>query len=249
MALNANFRTDLESQIAKLKADRVYKTLNHLESPQAAHVRMEGRGNVLVLSSNNYLGLCDEPTVVHAGIQGLETLFASTPKTAADRPQVARRLAERGVRFLELIDVGSSANWDSHGNMADHERLAKAIDQPIAALLGDLKQRGLLEDTLVVWGGEFGRTPVSENGNGRDHNPYGFTMVMAGAGIRGGRAYGTSDDLGLHAVEDRLHVHDLHATWLHLLGADHMKTVFKHKGRPERPTLNEGEPYLKLVTG
>ncbi|MFM8275002.1 MAG: DUF1501 domain-containing protein [Gemmata sp.] len=162
---------------------------------------------------------------------------------------LARRLVERGVRFVQLYH-GAGSKWDSHSNLdKNHSALCKAMDKPVAGLLADLKRSGLLDSTLVVWGGEFGRTPMSEQGNGRDHNPYGFTMVMAGAGIRGGRAYGTSDDLGLHAVEDRLHVHDLHATWLHLLGADHMKTVFKHKGRPERPTLNEGEPYLKLVTG
>ncbi len=113
----------------------------------------------------------------------------------------------------------------------------------------DLKRRGLLDSTLVIWGGEFGRTPQSEQGNGRDHNPYGFTMLMAGAGVKGGVAHGTTDDLGLHAVDERLHVHDLHATVLHLMGMDHMKLVYKHKGRPERPTLNEGEPFLKLVGG
>ena len=99
----------------------------------------------------------------------------------------------------------------------------------------------------MVWGGEFGRTPQSEQGNGRDHNPYGFTMCLAGAGIQGGRTFGATDELGLHAVEDRLHVHDLHATFLGLLGVDNMKLVYKHKGRPERPTLNEGEPCKKLI--
>ncbi|VTU02619.1 secreted protein containing duf1501 : Uncharacterized protein OS=Pirellula staleyi (strain ATCC 27377 / DSM 6068 / ICPB 4128) GN=Psta_3333 PE=4 SV=1: DUF1501 [Gemmataceae bacterium] len=162
---------------------------------------------------------------------------------------LARRLVERGVRFVQLYH-GAGSKWDSHSNLdKNHAGLCKSMDKPVAGLLADLKRRGLFHSTLVVWGGEFGRTPQSEQGNGRDHNPYGFTMLMAGAGVRGGRAYGATDELGLHAVEDRLHVHDLHATWLHLLGADHMKLVYKHKGRPERPTLNEGEPFTRLVAG
>jgi uncharacterized protein (DUF1501 family) len=120
------------------------------------------------------------------------------------------------------------------------------MDQPVAGLLQDLKRRGLLDETLVIWGGEFGRTPMSEKGDGRDHNPYGFTMWMAGGGVKGGQVLGSTDDIGLHAVEDRLHVHDLHATILHALGIDNMQLTYRHKGRPERPTLNEGEAYEKL---
>ena len=122
------------------------------------------------------------------------------------------------------------------------------MDQPVAALLTDLKQRGLLDETLVVWGGEFGRTPMSEKGDGRDHNPSGFTMWMAGGGVRAGHAYGTTDEVGLHAVEDRLHVHDLHSTILHLMGIDHRKLVYLHKGRPERIDENEGHAYKKIAT-
>jgi hypothetical protein len=116
-----------------------------------------------------------------------------------------------------------------------------------AGLLSDLKARGLLEETLVIWGGEFGRTPMSEQGDGRDHNPTGFTMWMAGGGVQGGRTYGATDDLGLYAVEDRLHVHDLHATILHLLGIDHTALTYTHKGRPERVDQNEGSAYTKLL--
>jgi uncharacterized protein (DUF1501 family) len=105
----------------------------------------------------------------------------------------------------------------------------------------------LLHDTLVVWGGEFGRTPMGEKGDGRDHNPYGFTMWMAGGGVKGGQVIGSTDEVGLHAVENRLHVHDLHATILHLLGLNNMELVFRYKGRPERPTINEGAPCLKLL--
>ena len=162
---------------------------------------------------------------------------------------LARRLVERGVRFVQLYH-GAGSKWDSHANLdKNHSALCKSMDKPVAGLLADLKRRGLLDSTLVVWGGEFGRTPQSEQGNGRDHNANGFTMLMAGAGVTGGRVYGTTDELGLHAVEDRLHVHDLHATWLRLMGVDHMKLIYKHKGRPERPTLNEGEPFERLVKG
>ena len=160
---------------------------------------------------------------------------------------LARRLVERGVRFVQLYH-GAGSNWDAHTKIeSNHTQLCKASDKPIAGLLKDLKARGLLDSTLVIWGGEFGRTPMSEKGDGRDHNPTGFTMWLAGGGVKGGQAIGTTDEVGLHAVEDRLHIHDFHATILHLLGIDHMKLVYKHKGRPERPTLNEGEAYAKIT--
>lgn len=151
---------------------------------------------------------------------------------------VARRLAERGVRFLELIDVGSSNNWDSHGNMADHERLAKAIDQPIAGLLTDLKQRGLLERTLVVWTTEFGRTPFNQNAahTGREHHNLCFSSWLAGGGIKGGMVYGTSDEYGILPAEKPVDTHDLHATILHTLGLDHEKLTFRYAGRDFRLT-------------
>ncbi len=153
---------------------------------------------------------------------------------------LARRLVERGVRFVQLYS-GSGSKWDAHSGIEkNHSRLCKQVDKPVAALLADLKQRGLLDETLVIWGGEFGRTPMSEKGDGRDHNPTGFTMWMAGGGVRGGQVLGATDELGFHAVENRLHVRDLHATILYLLGIDHMQLVYRHKGRPERPTVNEG---------
>ena len=159
---------------------------------------------------------------------------------------LSRRLVERGVRFVQLYS-GSGSKWDAHkGIEANHSKLCRGTDQPIAGLLRDLKQRGLLDETLVIWGGEFGRTPMSEQGDGRDHNPYGFTMWFAGGGVRGGQTIGTTDEIGLHAVEDRLHVHDLHATVLASMGVDHMEMVYKHKGRPERATINEGSVCKKL---
>ena len=160
---------------------------------------------------------------------------------------MARRLVERGVRFVQLYH-GAGSKWDSHTGMEkNHSRLCGNVDLPIAGLVTDLKQRGLLDETLIIWGGEFGRTPMSEKGDGRDHNPTGFTMWMAGGGVKGGQTIGATDELGLHAVEDRLHVHDLHATVMRLLGLDHTEVIYMHKGRPERVDLNEGHPSDKIV--
>ena len=160
---------------------------------------------------------------------------------------LARRLVERGVRFVQLYS-GSGSKWDSHSKIEEnHSRLCRQIDQPVAALLKDLKQRGLLDETLVVWGGEFGRTPMSEKGDGRDHNPTGFTMWMAGGGVKGGSLIGATDELGLRAVEDRLHVHDLHASIVRLLGIDHTRLIYFHQGRPERVDINEGEAHDRLT--
>ncbi len=153
---------------------------------------------------------------------------------------LARRLVERGVRFVQLYS-GSGSRWDAHTDLEkNHSGLCAASDRPIAGLLTDLKRRGLLEETLVIWGGEFGRTPMSEKGDGRDHNPYGFTMWLAGGGVKGGQVIGATDEFGMHAVQDRVHVHDLHATILAALGLDHTQLIFPHQGRPERPTVNEG---------
>jgi len=161
---------------------------------------------------------------------------------------LARRFVERGVRFIQLYS-GAGSKWDAHTNLEkNHSELCRSTDKPIAGLLRDLKRRGLLDQTLVIWGGEFGRTPMSEKGDGRDHNPYGFTMWIAGGGVTGGRTIGATDEAGLHAIDTRLHVHDLHATILHLLGLDHTKLVYFHKGRPERATINEGDVYRKITS-
>ena len=162
---------------------------------------------------------------------------------------LARRLVERGVRFVQLYH-GAGKKWDAHADLEkNHSEQCRSSDRPIAGLLKDLKCRGLLDETLVVWGGEFGRTPMSEGGAGRDHNPTGFTMWMAGGGVKGGQTIGATDEVGLHAVEDRLHVHDLHATILHLLGINHRKLVYLHKGQPERVDLNSGHAYKRITTG
>lgn len=154
---------------------------------------------------------------------------------------LARRLVERGVRFVELYS-GSGSGWDAHNNIeANHGKMCKSSDKPIHGLLTDLKARGLLDETLVVWGGEFGRTPFNEKGDGRDHNPWGFTMFMAGGGIKGGQVLGTTDEIGLRGIDKRVHVTDLHATILHALGLDHTRVTFPHNGRSERPTIVTGE--------
>lgn len=160
---------------------------------------------------------------------------------------LARRLVERGVRFVELY-CGSGSGWDAHANIeANHSKWCKASDKPIAGLLTDLKARGLLEETLVVWGGEFGRTPFNEKGNGRDHNPWGFTMWFAGGGIKPGQTVGSTDEIGLRAVERRSHVHDIHATILHLLGLNHIQLTYLHNGRAERPTVVSGDVIRELI--
>ncbi|MCC2671660.1 MAG: hypothetical protein K0Q72_4131 [Armatimonadetes bacterium] len=156
---------------------------------------------------------------------------------------VARRLVERGVRFIELLCPRVSADrWDQHSDLkAGHENNAKATDKPVAALLKDLKSRGLLDSTLVVWAGEFGRTPMAQGSNGRDHNPFGFTIWMAGGGVKGGTVYGATDDYGYYAVENKVSLHDLHATMLHLLGMDHKRLTYRFSGRDMRLTDVYGE--------
>lgn len=158
--------------------------------------------------------------------------------TFARQCLLARRLVERGVRFIELTCPAVKGDrWDQHSGLVEgHTANALATDQPIGALLADLKQRGLFNDTLVVWSGEFGRTPFAQGSNGRDHNPQGFSLWLAGGGVKGGQAYGATDEWGYHAVEDRLEIHDLHATMLHLLGLDHERTTFRFSSRDMRLT-------------
>ena len=163
---------------------------------------------------------------------GMEAKFKGT-QVFGRQCLLARRLVERGVRFIELTcpQVGHD-RWDQHGGLKKgHERNAKSVDQPIAALLKDLKRRGLLEETLVVWAGEFGRTPFAQGTNGRDHNPYGFSVWMAGGGVKGGTVYGRTDEYGYKAIENRCTIHDLHATMLHLLGLNHETLTFRFSGR------------------
>lgn len=158
---------------------------------------------------------------------------------------MARRFAERGVRFIQCTH---SYKWDQHGNLRnDHAKNALEVDKPIAGLLADLKSRGLLNDTLVLWGGEFGRTPVAQGDDGRDHNPQGYTMWLAGGGVKAGLVYGRTDDYGYFAVENKVHLHDLHATMLHLLGIDHLKLTYRYAGRDFRLTDVHGEVVHDII--
>ena len=221
---------------------------NHLEG-RASNSELEARIKSYELAfrmqseAPEAVDLDSEPE----SIKSLYGIDRDHSRTFGRQCLMARRLVERGVRFVQLYH-GAGSKWDSHTKMEEnHSRLCTNVDHPITGLITDLKQRGLLDETLVVWGGEFGRTPMSEKGDGRDHNPTGFTMWMAGGGVRGGQAVGATDELGLHAVEDRLHVHDIHATIMRLLGLDHTQVVYMHKGRPERVDLNEGHASTRIV--
>jgi hypothetical protein len=178
-------------------------------------------------------------------------LYGLDDSTTADfgaRCLLARRLVERGVRFVQLYS-GNIVGWDAHEDVeGNHSVMARRTDKPIAGLLDDLHSRGLLETTLVIWGGEFGRMPMSEQGKGRDHNPHGFTVWMAGGGIKAGVTHGATDEIGLRAAVDRVHVNDLHATILHLLGLDHENLTFLINGREERLTQNAGKVVHHILT-
>jgi Protein of unknown function (DUF1501) len=178
-------------------------------------------------------------------------LDASYPQTRIFATQclMARRLVERGVRFIELTcPSGNGDRWDQHGGLRDgHQKNCKTVDQPMAALLRDLRSRGLLESTLVVWGGEFGRTPFAQGQDGRDHNPFGFTVWLAGGGVRGGSSYGQSDEFGYRALGNKTSLHDLHATMLYLLGLDHTRLTFRFSGRDMRLTDVEGEVIREIL--
>jgi hypothetical protein len=177
-------------------------------------------------------------------------LEAARTADFGSRCLLARRLVERGVRFVQLYSGGGPliTQWDAHDDLnSNHETMCGHVDQPIAALLKDLKARGLLETTLVVWASEFGRTPMSQGGKGRDHNPYGYTMWLAGGGVKGGQAIGSTDEFGLRAVDTRISVNDFHATILHLLGLDHEKLTYLHNSRDERLTDVGGEVVREVL--
>ena len=182
-------------------------------------------------------------------LYGLDSKYEPT-RTFGMQCLIARRLVEKGVRFIELTCPRISGNdrWDAHGGLKkNHGDNSRAIDQPIAGLLRDLKSRGMLKDTLVVWSGEFGRTPFAQGSNGRDHNPFGFTIWMAGGGVKEGFTYGATDEFGYRAVENKLDIHDMHATMLHLLGMDHKKMTYLFDGRDMRLTDVHGNVAHDLI--
>jgi hypothetical protein len=186
------------------------------------------------------MDLAQEP----ANVQRLYGLDNPATENFARQCLMARRFAEAGVRFIEVCHTG----WDQHRNLLeDHTRHARAVDRPIAGLLADLQSRGLLDDTLVIWGGEFGRTPYGQTDNGRDHNHNGYTIWMAGGGVKGGLAHGKTDEYGYEAVENKVHIHDWHATILHLLGLDHERLTYRYAGREMRLTDTHGDVVRAIL--
>ena len=241
-----------------LEVEKLIRNLNH---PELTREQQRTQLELLKKLNQRHLQQRQQDSQLEAQIRALELAFAMQKEAhqafdISDEPKaireaygdtvfgrsclLARRLAEHGVRFSQVYYVDSGKQpWDTHSdNNARHRKLCADSDRASAALIHDLKQRGMLEDTLVVWGGEFGRTPYAQKGKkpGRDHHNTGFSMFLAGGGVRGGTTYGATDEFGMHAVEDRVHVHDLHATILHLLGIDHRKLTYRYSGRDYRLT-------------
>jgi len=236
-------------------------------------VRQKGKLDFIQEANRRYGAQRPDHAYVDAQIAAMELAYrmqSSTPEVVdlaretaetkqlygMDRPDtekngrnclLARRLVERGVRFVQLY-MGVGSQWDAHADLeGNHSRYCLESDRPIAGLIRDLKRRGMLDDTLVIWGGEFGRTPMSESGNGRDHNPYGFTMCFAGGGVKPGFVYGSTDEIGLYAVDHPVHVRDIHATILHLLGLNHRDLKFPNNGREEIATNLGGDHITDIV--
>jgi hypothetical protein len=248
----------------------VDKLVEYIKSPSASLEEQRRQLDLVRRLNENHLAERGDDPQLEARIQSFELAFRMQTEAAevfdisreSEKTREAygasaigrqllmtRRLLERGVRFVQLYS-GNFQPWDNHSNIEkDHKRLAGEWDGPIAAFLTDLKQRGLFETTLVMWGGEFGRTPVAElpELSGRDHNHYGFSMWLAGGGAKGGYVHGATDEFGFAAVEDKVHVHDLHATILHLLGFDHEKLVYRHAGRDFRLTDVYGQVVDELI--
>jgi hypothetical protein len=207
------------------------------------NLAMEGRINSFELAFRMQMAMPDAQDVSRESEATKKLYGMDNPVTANFGRQclMARRFIERGVRFVQVTHSDSEVQWDQHSNLyKGHSKNAAEVDKPIAGLLRDLRSHGLLEDTLVLWGGEFGRTPTAEGKDGRDHNPNGFTMWLAGGGVKPGIAYGATDDYGYFAQENKVHIHDLHATILALLGLDHEKLTYKYAGRDFRLTDVEG---------
>jgi len=260
-AYQGTFVSDLQNPIRNLKNDRVspgrqrrdldaLRRLNDLHrGDRADDSRLSARIESFELAFRMQSQAPDAFDLTHETEATKRCYGIDQEATAVFGRQclLARRLVERGVRFVQLYHTtGGFQPWDQHSDLkGGHARNALATDRPIAGLIQDLRARGLLEDTLLIWGGEFGRTPAAEGRDGRDHHPYGFTMWLAGGGVRGGMAYGSTDEFGWDAVEDRAHVHDLHATILHLLGLDHEKLTYRHSGRDFRLT----DVYGNVIKG
>ena len=244
--IGANGKLDKQASFQFLKsgsaADLQARKLKFLRSMNEEHLRRTRHTPVEGVIKSMELAFRMQgaaPAVIDTSdepdhIRNLYGIGTKETDTYGRQCLLARRFAEAGVRYIQ---VSTPNVWDQHSNLKKgHEKNAKAVDQPIAALLTDLKQRGMLDDTLLVWGGEFGRTPIVQGANGRDHNPQGFTMWLAGGGVRGGIAHGETDEFGYYAVKDKVHMHDLHATILHLMGLDHLQLTYRYAGRDFRLT-------------
>lgn len=237
-----NAKTSRDAQASQVA---LMSQLNRLhQARRGPDSQLEGRSQALETAFRMQFSATDAFDLQQETEQ-TRTRYGSSP--FSNGCLLARRLSERGVRFVQVY-YGDGQPWDTHNNHNDSVRkLCLDIDRPISALLQDLKQRGLLDETLVVWGGEFGRTPTSENGTGRDHNHYGFTTWLAGGGVRGGMTYGETDDFGFRAVHNRVHIHDLHATILHLLGIDHERFTYRAQGLDFRLTGVEPAQVVQAV--
>jgi hypothetical protein len=252
-AANAQIR---HIRSAEFSADEQRRQLDLLQAMNRDHrVRAEGDDRIDGVIASYELAFRMQsaaPALIDLSNESKETkkLYGIDERPTDDFGRqclLARRFAEAGVRFIQ---VSHSFKWDQHGSLkSGHEKNAKEVDKPIAGLLADLKARGLLDDTLVWWGGEFGRTPVAQGKDGRDHNPQGFTMWLAGGGVRDGLTFGATDDYGYYAVRDKVHMHDLHATILHLLGMDHEKLTYRYAGRDFRLTDVYGRVVKEIVRG
>ena len=256
-----------EHQGTPIEIDRTSpdQMIRHLRNAKLDRKAQERQLEFVRLSNAAHLADRGDDALLEARIRSMETAFrmqAAAPEVFDIRKEsestralygegkfanaclLARRLVENGVRMVQVVNGG----WDHHADIGKEIRKkCKEIDGPIAGLLTDLKLRGLLDETLVIWGGEFGRTPVSENGDGRDHNPYGFTMWLAGGGVKGGYVHGATDEFGFRAVEGRVAVHDLHATILHLLGLDHERLTYRYSGRDFRLTDVSGAVVREIL--
>jgi hypothetical protein len=239
-ALVRHIRNDLISPALQRKQLDFLNEVNHEHLAMAgANGALEGRISSFELAFRMQSAMPDAQDVSGESEATRKLYGMDNPVTANFGRQclMARRFLERGVRFVQVTHSDSEVQWDQHGNLyKGHSKNAAEVDKPIAGFLKDLKSRGLLDDTLVIWGGEFGRTPTAQGKDGRDHNPNGFTMWMAGGGVKKGFAYGATDDYGYYAMEDKMHVNDLHATILHLLGIHHEKLTYPYAGRDYKLT-------------
>lgn len=233
----------LSRDVQKLQLERLSQLNREHQSQTGPEASLEARINSFELAFRMQSEL---PKVedLSSESQATQQLYGLDDPVTANFGRMclmARRFVEAGVRFIQVTHNDDKVQWDQHANLkAGHEKNAREVDRPIAGLLADLRARGLLDDTLIWWGGEFGRTPTAETTDGRDHNPEGFTMWLAGGGVKGGFRYGNSDDYGYYAAENKVHIHDLHATMLHLLGLDHERLTYRHAGRDFRLTDVEG---------